>query len=95
MDAPFVLHNSYLGRERLEVVEGRNGLQMHFAGSSQPLENYMLALEGAGFAVSALREPIPDASEAWSHMERWRRIPPVPLVKNSLSSGLGSAVSSR
>jgi hypothetical protein len=48
---------------------------MHFAGWSQPLESYMLALEGAGFAISALREPIPDASEAWIHMERWRRIP--------------------
>jgi SAM-dependent methyltransferase len=74
-DAPFVLHNSYFGRERFEGVEERNGLQMHFAGWSQPLENYMLALEGAGFAVSALREPIPDASEAWTHVERWRRIP--------------------
>jgi hypothetical protein len=48
---------------------------MHFAGWSQPLESYMLALEGAGFAVSALREPVPDASEAWSHVEWWMRIP--------------------
>jgi hypothetical protein len=48
-DAPFVLHNSYFGRERFEGVEERNGLQMHFAGWPQPLENYMLALEGAGF----------------------------------------------
>jgi SAM-dependent methyltransferase len=74
-DAPFVIHDSYFGRERFEGVEERDGLQMHFAGWSQPLENYMLALEGAGFAVSALREPIPDASEAWTHMEQWRRIP--------------------
>ena len=74
-DAPFVLHNSYFGRERFEGVEERNGLQMHFAGWSQPLESYMLALEGVGFAVSALREPVPDASEAWTHMERWSRIP--------------------
>jgi SAM-dependent methyltransferase len=74
-DAPFVVHNSYFGRERFEGVEERNGLQMHFAGWSQPLENYMAALEGAGLAVSALREPIPDASEAWAHMERWSRIP--------------------
>ena len=74
-DAPFVLHNSYFGRERFAGVEERNGLEMHFAGWSQPLEGYMLALEGAGFVVSALREPIPDASEAWTHMERWSRIP--------------------
>jgi SAM-dependent methyltransferase len=74
-DAPFVLQNSYFGRERFEAVEERNGLQMHFAGWSRPLEDYMLALEGIGFAVSALREPIPEASEAWPHMERWNRIP--------------------
>jgi SAM-dependent methyltransferase len=74
-DAPFVLQHSYFGRERFESVEERNGLQMHFAGWSQPLENYIGALEGAGLAVSALREPVPDASEAWTHMERWRRIP--------------------
>jgi hypothetical protein len=75
LDAPFVLPNSYFGRERFEGVEERSGLQMHFAGWSQPLENYILALENAGFAVSALPEPIPDASEAWSHLERWNRIP--------------------
>ena len=74
-DAPFVLHDSYFGRKRFEAVEERNGLQMHFVGWSQPLESYMLALEGVGFAVSELREPIPDASEPWTHMERWSRIP--------------------
>ena len=94
-NAPFVIHNSYFGRERFEGVEERNGLQMHFAGWSQPLENYMLALEAAGFAISALREPIPDASEAWTHMERWSRIPlflclkarPLPALEVSLLCG--------
>src|SRR5215831_16913047 len=38
-DAPFVLQKSYFGRERFEVVEVRNGLNMHFAGWSQPLES--------------------------------------------------------
>jgi SAM-dependent methyltransferase len=74
-DAPFVLQNSYFGRKRFEVVEERNGLRMHFAGWSQPLENYMIALEGAGFAVSALREPIPVVTAAFTHMRRWTRIP--------------------
>jgi SAM-dependent methyltransferase len=74
-DAPFVLHNSYFGRKRFEEVEERNGLQMHFAGWSQPLENYMAALECSGFAVTSLREPIPDDSAASTHMERWNRIP--------------------
>jgi SAM-dependent methyltransferase len=74
-NAPFLLKNSYFGRKRLEVVEQRNGLQMHFAGWSQPLENYMAAVESVGFAVSALREPIPAVSGAFTHMERWTRIP--------------------
>jgi len=94
-DAPFVLHNSYFGPERFEGVEERNGLQMHFAGWSQPLESYMLALEGVGFAVSALREPIPDASEAWTQYGAVEQDSPVPLAKSSASSGFGSAVSSR
>jgi SAM-dependent methyltransferase len=94
-DAPFVLHNSYFGRERFEGVEERNGLEMHFAGWSQPLEGYMLALEGAGFVVSALREPIPDASEAWTHLERWRRIPLFLWLKARTVRGFGSAASLR
>ncbi len=74
-DAPFELRNSYFGRERFEEVEERNGLRMHFAGRSQPLENYMAALEGAGFAICALREPIPDAGPAWAHMQSWTKVP--------------------
>lgn len=74
-DAPFVLPGSYFDRERCEAVEERNGLRMHFAGWSRPLEDYMAALEGAGFAVSALREPVPDVGDAWKHMKRWSRVP--------------------
>jgi SAM-dependent methyltransferase len=81
-DAPFVLHNSYFGRKRFEVVEERNGLQMHFAGWSQPLENYMLALEGVGFAVSALREPIPDAQFGVDTYGAVDQDSPVPLAKS-------------
>jgi SAM-dependent methyltransferase len=73
--APFVLNKSYFGRERFEGVEERNGLRMHFAGWSQPLENYMVALEGARLAISSLREPAPDANEVWAHMRQWQRIP--------------------
>jgi ubiquinone/menaquinone biosynthesis C-methylase UbiE len=69
-ETPFVLHNSYFGRVHFEMVAERNGLQMHFAGWSQPLENYMVALEDTGFAVSSLREPIPDAAVASTDMQR-------------------------
>jgi SAM-dependent methyltransferase len=74
-DAPFVLQDSYFGRRRFESTEERDGLRMHFAGWSQPLENYMVALEGVGFAVTSLREPVPDVSNGQHQMERWCRIP--------------------
>src|SRR5260370_8694612 len=44
-NAPFVLEGTYFGRHRFEGVEERNGLRMHFAGWSQPLEAYATALE--------------------------------------------------
>src|SRR6516165_2385219 len=74
-NAPFVLQKSYFGRERFEGTEVRNGLQMHFAGWSQPLESYMAALESAELAVTSLREPIPDTGDKGSHMERWNKVP--------------------
>ena len=74
-NAPFVLQRSYFGRERFEGTEVRNGLQMHFAGWSQPLESYMAALESAELAVTSLREPVPDTGDKGSHMERWNKVP--------------------
>src|SRR5215471_2383446 len=75
VDAPFILQKSYFGRERFEGTEVRNGLQMHFAGWSQPLEGYVAALENTGFAITSLREPVPDTGERGSHIERWNRVP--------------------
>jgi SAM-dependent methyltransferase len=74
-DAPFVVQKSYFGRERFEGTEVRNGLKMHFAGWSQPLETYMAALENAGLAITSLREPVPVMADKDSHMERWKKIP--------------------
>lgn len=73
-DAPFVVEGSYFGRERFEGEERHGGLTMHFAGWSQPLEDYMAALEQAGLAVVALREPVPDDT-ADDRLRSYRRIP--------------------
>jgi SAM-dependent methyltransferase len=73
-DSPFVLQKSYLGQERFEGTEVRNGLHMHFAGWSQPLESYMAALENVGLAITSLREPVPDTAKG-SHVERWTKVP--------------------
>jgi SAM-dependent methyltransferase len=74
-NAPFVVQKSYFGRERFEGIEARNGLQMHFAGWSQPLESYMAALESAQFAVTSLREPVPSIGDRDSRLERWKKVP--------------------
>lgn len=73
-DAPFILEGSYYGRVRFEGEEEHDGLRMHFAGWSQPLENYVSALSRAGLAITALREPIPDMENA-DRLRQWARLP--------------------
>jgi SAM-dependent methyltransferase len=74
-NAPFVLEGTYFGRQRFNGVDQQDGLRMHFAGWSQPLEAYATALEAAGLAITSLREPIPDLDHAPNHMARWTRSP--------------------
>jgi SAM-dependent methyltransferase len=74
-EAPFVLEGSYYGRERFEGSEERDGLRMDFAGWSQPLENYAAALEAAGLAITAIREPQPDHPEGDDRLKQWARVP--------------------
>ena len=74
-DSPFVLRGTYFGRHRFEGTEARNGLQMHFVGWSQPLEAYASALEGAGLAITSLREPLPDQVDGQDHLTQWTRVP--------------------
>jgi SAM-dependent methyltransferase len=74
-DAPYVRLETYFGRRRFEGLEERNGLRMHFAGWSQPLEDYVAAMEDAGLAITSLREPVPDAGSGGDHLELWRSIP--------------------
>jgi len=74
-DSSFVLQGTYFGRQHFEGTEERNGLRMHFAGWSQPLEAYAFALERVGLAITSLREPIPDLGDGQDHMEQWTRVP--------------------
>jgi SAM-dependent methyltransferase len=73
--SPFVIQDDYFDWKWIEGTEQRDGLQMHFAGWSGPLEAYTTALEDAGFAIASLREPIPQTGDQWKHMQRWSRIP--------------------
>jgi hypothetical protein len=68
MNAPFLVEGTYSGRQRFDCVEERDGLRMHFAGWSQPLEAYGRALEEAGLAITSLRGPVPDLDNGRNHM---------------------------
>lgn len=66
-DDAFVVRDSYLGGGRFDDVLERGGLTMRFDGERHALSGYFAALEAAGLAVEALREP---AGEG-----RWARMP--------------------
>jgi SAM-dependent methyltransferase len=76
-NARFVITGSYLESRRVDLYFQRGDMEMTFHGWSYPLSDYARALEDAGFAIEALREPkqrddivAADAAEA-----RWQRIP--------------------
>jgi SAM-dependent methyltransferase len=77
-NAPFIIEGTYLGERRwFDLQIERDGMRMHFKGWAYSLEAYFIALENAGFAVQAVREPVvPDAAVGRIPSEhRWRRIP--------------------
>ena len=60
-DAQFVVEGSYLVESAYELVSDRDGIRFTFASRRYPLEAYSRALEDAGLAIEALREPpLPD-----------------------------------
>ena len=75
-DAPFVVPGTYFGRSHFTGTESRAGLVMHFAGWSHPLEDYAAALQAAGLAITALREPRPTRLNGHDPARaRWERMP--------------------
>ena len=74
-DANFISSGTYFGRQRFDGADERNSLTMHFGGWSQPIEAYAAAIEGAGLAITSLREPVPARLDAMPHIRRWTRFP--------------------
>lgn len=74
-EAPFIITAPYFGRKQFEGSEVRDGLQMNFFGWSQPLHQYVSALEDTGLAILSLREPVPDIKSNSDPMKKWMRMP--------------------
>jgi SAM-dependent methyltransferase len=77
---PFVIAGTYYGRRPFRVSVESGGLEMSFDGWSIQLELYSRALEAAGLAIEALREPLP-AGGIQAPRRRWRRVPQFLLLR--------------
>jgi SAM-dependent methyltransferase len=82
-DAPFIVRDSYFGRQTVADTVERAGLRITFHGWAYPLEDYARAFESAGLLIEALREPAQrddvvagDPAEA-----RWQRLPAFLFVR--------------
>jgi len=70
----------YLREAAFEIPDERDGLTMTWIGRHRPLEAYSRALEAAGLAIEALREP-PPAPTAPAHYDEWRDRPMFLLLR--------------
>ena len=68
----------YLGKRPFKGVFERDGISITFEGWSYGLEQYFRALEGAGFLVERLREPVPVGLPE-SGKDLWRRSERIPM----------------
>ena len=87
-DKSYVIDKPYLQRNRFELTAERPGVPpLTFSGWTYPLETYSRALEDAGLALEALREPAaPNAFvEANPAVARWQRLPNFLLFRASRS----------
>ena len=72
-----VISGSYFEHEYVNETVTQNGLTMTFHGWTYGLEDYVRALEDAGFVIEHVREPRPSAEQVGQRpsLERWRRVP--------------------
>jgi SAM-dependent methyltransferase len=76
-NARFVIEGSYLERRRYQESIERDGLLMTFTSRHRPLQEYIGALEHAGFLIETLRELTVDAASVAQRADRarWLRVP--------------------
>jgi ubiquinone/menaquinone biosynthesis C-methylase UbiE len=76
-DAHFAITEPYLERRYAHVPIERDGLAFTFEGPAYPLQDYVQALEAAGLAIEALREPADPAGGRWARVPMflmWRAL---------------------
>ncbi len=69
----FALRLNYFENLRVDDAVEEGGCAMTFRGWTYSLEDYAMALEGAGLRIEAMREPRP--SGASERFLRWQRVP--------------------
>jgi ubiquinone/menaquinone biosynthesis C-methylase UbiE len=72
-----IISGSYFEHQCVNETVTKDGLEMTFHGWTYTLEDYVRALEEAGFLVERVREPVPSAEQVTKRpsLEGWRRIP--------------------
>ena len=72
-----VISGSYFEHQCVNETVTKDGLEMTFHGWTYTLEDYVRALEEAGFLIERVREPVPSAEQAAKRpsLEGWRRVP--------------------
>jgi SAM-dependent methyltransferase len=76
-DEHFAVTEAYLERRDMHVPVEREGLSFTFEGPAYPLSDYAGALESAGLAIEALREPADPAGGPWARVPMflmWRAV---------------------
>jgi ubiquinone/menaquinone biosynthesis C-methylase UbiE len=78
-EVDFAIRRDYFGNRRVDDVVEEGGHAMTFRGWTHSLEDYAMALEGAGLRIEAMREPRP--SDASERFRQWQRVPLFLLVR--------------
>ncbi|MGB2693682.1 MAG: class I SAM-dependent methyltransferase [Dehalococcoidia bacterium] len=76
-DGDLVISGSYFEQQCVNDTVTKDGLTMTFHGWTYTLEDYVRALEEAGFLIERVREPIPSSEQVTQRpsLEGWRRVP--------------------
>lgn len=75
------VRQDYFRSRRVEEAVQVEGLPMTFRGWTYSLEDYSIALEEAGFAIEAIREPLPAPGGRFRRWTEWPQFMNVRAVK--------------